>query len=114
MSRQVRAFSLVEILVVLAILAVLAALIFPVFASARRSAKAVSCVSNLHQLGLATQMYQSDNDGLLPPCNPRAWVAFPGKTVQDPLKNYGMNRDTYHCPDYSGKDRVSDEATDFD
>ena len=57
-------FTLIELLVVIGIIAVLAAILFPVFAAARRSARQSACVSNLHQIGLALQMYRQDYEGL--------------------------------------------------
>ena len=56
-------FSLVELLVVVAILAILAALLLPALARGKSSAHRIKCVSNLHQLGVATQMYWEDNMG---------------------------------------------------
>ena len=60
------AFTLIELMVVMAIIAVLAAILFPVFASARRSARRTICVSNLHQSGIAFNLYQQDYDGRFP------------------------------------------------
>ena len=57
------AFTLIELLVVIAIVAILAALILPSLTRAKATAKRTACVSNLHQLGLVTQMYWSDNNG---------------------------------------------------
>lgn len=60
-------FTLVELLVVIAIIAILAAIMAPVFARARAQVRRSVCLSQLRQLGMATQMYQMDNDGRLPP-----------------------------------------------
>lgn len=57
-----RAFTLIELLVVIAIIAILAAILFPVFAQAKASAKNISDLSNVKQLGLANIMYAGDFD----------------------------------------------------
>lgn len=61
-----RAFTLIELLVVIAIIAILAAILFPVFAQAKASAKKAASISNLKQIGIATQMYLADNDDIYP------------------------------------------------
>jgi prepilin-type N-terminal cleavage/methylation domain-containing protein/prepilin-type processing-associated H-X9-DG protein len=59
---QKKGFTLIELLVVIAIIAILAAILFPVFAQAREKARAISCLSNMQQLALASVQYNQDND----------------------------------------------------
>ncbi len=66
MTQRRSGFTLIELLVVIAIIAILAAILFPVFAQARAKARAISCLSNLKQLGTAAMMYVQDYDELYP------------------------------------------------
>ena len=58
-----RAFTLTELLVVIAVIAILAAILLPTLGRAKLSARRITCVNNLRQLGLAAQMYWDDHDG---------------------------------------------------
>jgi prepilin-type N-terminal cleavage/methylation domain-containing protein/prepilin-type processing-associated H-X9-DG protein len=64
--KSIKGFTLIELLVVIAIIAILAAILFPVFAQAREKARAITCVSNEKQMGLALLQYLQDNDECFP------------------------------------------------
>ncbi len=71
-TRGERAFTLLELLVVIAIIALLAALLLPVLSKAKEAGRATVCLSNLHQLGLALQIYVDGNHNRLPVMRDRA------------------------------------------
>jgi len=56
-----RGFTLVELLVVIAIIAALIALLLPVLSRVREQANRVKCMSNMHSIGQAMQIYAGDN-----------------------------------------------------
>src|SRR5215831_15668994 len=105
-SGRRNAFTLIELLVVIAIIAILAAILFPVFAQAREKARAISCLSNTKQLGLAVMMYVQDYDETYP------WAYFWDQSLdwkansylwssQRCIQPYMKNTDLYKCPDDS-------------
>jgi prepilin-type N-terminal cleavage/methylation domain-containing protein/prepilin-type processing-associated H-X9-DG protein len=61
-----RAFTLIELLVVIAVIVLLASMLLPTFSSAKDKARKASCLSNLHQIGIAIQSYAPDNNGRIP------------------------------------------------
>jgi prepilin-type N-terminal cleavage/methylation domain-containing protein len=66
--RRSAAFTLIELLVVIAIIAILAAILFPVFAQAREKARAITCISNMREIGTSMLMYTQDYDEIQ--CSP--------------------------------------------
>jgi len=65
-SRSSRAFTLIELLTVIAIIAVLAALLFPIAGTVREQARATDCMTRMHQIWVACNVYKQD-EGNFPP-----------------------------------------------
>lgn len=93
-----RGFTLIELLVVIAIIAILAAILFPVFAQAREKARAISCLSNTKQMGLAYMQYVQDYDETFV-FSSRWGIA--GQGWGGHLYPYVKNTAVYTCPDDS-------------
>jgi prepilin-type N-terminal cleavage/methylation domain-containing protein len=88
--KDTKAFTLLELLVVIAIIALLAALLLPALTRGREKAKVVRVHLELHGIGLALEMYSSDNAGRVPPvrvnCNSdlaNHWCQLPIELARD-------------------------------
>lgn len=111
-----KGFTLIELLVVIAIIAILAAILFPVFAQARERARAISCLSNTKQIGLAEMMYLQDYDEVFwsDPWPGSGQFGIPnpannGTTFwSDLLQPYIKNTGVFSCP--SNSDTLLDTA----
>ena len=84
------AFTLVELLVVIAIIALLAGLLLPLLARAKEKANVTKVRAELYGIGLALEMYSTDNAGKLPPvrvnCNSDLmthWCELPVELARD-------------------------------
>src|SRR5882724_3508290 len=60
-----RAFTFIELLVVMIVIGILASIAYPVYTGTLERAKVTKDMNNLRQIGLATQTYMNDNDGVL-------------------------------------------------
>jgi prepilin-type N-terminal cleavage/methylation domain-containing protein/prepilin-type processing-associated H-X9-DG protein len=60
-------FTLLELLVVSAIIAMLAGLLLPALIRAKAKVRSLVCLNHLRQWGMATHLYVTDHDDLLPP-----------------------------------------------
>jgi prepilin-type N-terminal cleavage/methylation domain-containing protein/prepilin-type processing-associated H-X9-DG protein len=96
------AFTLVELLVVISLIAVLAALLFPGLSRVKAASYAAKCKSNLHQTGVALQMYVGDynrypsmlaGDGV-----PGSFQTWTDRLSPNAPLNW-TNR-SWHCPTY--------------
>ena len=91
-----RGFTLIELLVVIAIIAILAAILFPAFAKARESARRISCVNNMKQIGTAMTQYTQEYDEKLPASRTDSAAASP--VWPDMVKPYLQDAAVYKCP----------------
>jgi|SRR5579885_1211659 len=59
-----KAFSMIELLIVVLIIVVLSGLLMPALSSAKRSSEKSADITDIHQLGLAAELYAQNNEKL--------------------------------------------------
>jgi prepilin-type N-terminal cleavage/methylation domain-containing protein/prepilin-type processing-associated H-X9-DG protein len=96
-------FTLIELLVVIAIIAILAAMLLPALAKAKERAWTITCISNLHQMGLGLQMFADENQGYYPESGGDIpWGQVDPHTHQaswmEQIFQYTASTNIYHCP----------------
>ena len=110
----VKGFTLIELLVVITIIAILAAILFPVFAQAREKARTAKCANNLKQIGIAMQMYISDNDAypLFDTGDGRGWAyyIFPYISGGSTGFSKGSKETVFCCPSDNTGDLFADHV----
>lgn len=81
-------FTIIEMVIVIGIMTILISLVMPVLSKSDDNAKIAVCLSNMHQLAVATNAYVSDNKDYLP-WHDEAWgngARFWLSTIADPSK----------------------------
>ncbi len=91
-------FTLIELLVVIAIIAILAGLLLPVLGRGKQAARVTACLSNLHQMGLALELYIQDNDDRLPICAPMPSLNTNLASIVTVLDPYLEAKPVWQCP----------------
>ncbi|HEX3628069.1 MAG TPA: prepilin-type N-terminal cleavage/methylation domain-containing protein [Verrucomicrobiae bacterium] len=106
-----KAFTLIELLVVIAIIAIIGAILLPVLSKAKEKGLRASCVSNLHQQGMAFTIYGNDNNNKYPDLRYAPFTMTAGTAVgvwpwdistnfTDAMTADGCNRNVFYCPSY--------------
>ena len=108
-------FTLIELLVVIAIIAVLAALLLPALSRSKQQAWSTVCKNNLHETGLALEMYAEDAKAY--PYYVTYAPKLPGllhwSDELQPYQKLKWANPAYHCPAYNGAILTQTNTADY-
>jgi prepilin-type N-terminal cleavage/methylation domain-containing protein/prepilin-type processing-associated H-X9-DG protein len=74
-NKATHSFTLMELLVVMVMISILALIAYPAYIGIEERAKATTDMNNLRQIGVATQMYMNDNDGVIFSTSTGTWMS---------------------------------------
>ena len=95
-------FTLIELLIVIAIIAILAALLLPALRNAKEKGKSATCMSQLHQIGLAAIMIAAENGDTFPYVVANSIAYLPPESRDAFNQIFRGNRYMFYCPnDYA-------------
>jgi prepilin-type processing-associated H-X9-DG protein len=88
----------VELLVVISIIGLLAGLAVPAISNGLKSSKAGACLSNLHQIGVATMAYAAENSFKLPDSGSNNVAAWPTTLAALVSTDTKSKKSIFVCP----------------
>lgn len=92
-----RGFSLIELLVVISIIMILISILMPAMSKAKQTARGISCMNNLRQIGICTNDYSNDYSNYAPYGvfgSNYLWLypSFQGNVFPDYITNGGKSK----------------------
>ncbi len=114
------AFTLIELLASIGIIACLVGMLLPAIGQVRQKALATACSQNLRQIGIASQLYATDNDQNFPLIE--AWPSDPvyastdgATTLLGALGPYGLTAASLKCrADLAGPNYYAKEGSSYE